>query len=205
MISITPKTLQDLQFPTVLETISNYCNTEIGKEKALLLTPYHDKSLLLLSLNQTSEYLSSFENNNAIPNHGFDAIHHEIKFLAIENSFLETVSFKKISQLSETVNVQLQFFNKFNDYYPKLNIRACKVEYTKDIVKYIDQIVDKYGEIRDNASPDLLNIRRDMNVVRSKVNQSFGQALTQYNALGYLDDIKESFVQNRMVLAVLAM
>ena len=205
MISITPKTLQDLQFPTVLETISNYCNTEIGKEKALLLTPYHDKSLLLLSLDQTSEYLSSFENNNAIPNHGFDAIHHEIKFLAIENSFLETASFKKISQLSETVNVQLQFFNKFNDYYPKLNIRASKVEYTKDIVKYIDQIVDKYGEIRDNASPDLLNIRRDMNVVRSKVNQSFGQALTQYNALGYLDDIKESFVQNRRVLAVLAM
>jgi DNA mismatch repair protein MutS2 len=33
MISITEKTLQDLQFPTVLETISSICNTEIGKEK----------------------------------------------------------------------------------------------------------------------------------------------------------------------------
>ena len=44
-----------------------------------------------------------------------------------------------------------------------------------------------------------------MNVVRGKVNQSFGVALSQYNSLGYLDDIKESFVQNRRVLAVLAM
>jgi DNA mismatch repair protein MutS2 len=35
---------------------------------------------------QTSEYVSSFQNNNAIPNHGFDAIT-QIKFLAIEDSF----------------------------------------------------------------------------------------------------------------------
>jgi DNA mismatch repair protein MutS2 len=69
----------------------------------------------------------------------------------------------------------------------------------------VDEVVDKYGEIKDNASPDLLNIRRDMNAVRGKVNQSFGIALTQYNSLGYLDDIRESFVQNRRVLAVLAM
>jgi DNA mismatch repair protein MutS2 len=38
------------------------------------------------ALLQTSEYVSSFQNNNAIPNHGFDAIN-EIKFLAIEDSF----------------------------------------------------------------------------------------------------------------------
>jgi DNA mismatch repair protein MutS2 len=50
-----------------------------------------------------------------------------------------------------------------------------------------------------------LNTRRDINSVRGKVNQSFGVSMTQYNSLGYLDDIKESFVQNRRVLAVLSM
>ncbi len=205
MISITDKTLQDLQFPTVLETISNICNTDIGKEKAKQITPFKEKELLYISLLQTSEYLSSFENNNAIPNHGFDAITHEIKFLGIENSFLETGSFKKIATISETVNNLLEFLKKFEEYYPKLNFRANNVQFTKEIIQLIEQIVDKYGEIKDSASPDLLNIRRDMNLVRVKVNQSFGQALTQYNSLGYLDDIKESFVQNRRVLAVLAM
>ena len=73
------------------------------------------------------------------------------------------------------------------------------------IIALIEDVVDKYGEIKDNASVDLLNIRRNMNTVRGKVNQSFGIALTQYNSLGYLDDIKESFVQNRRVLAVLSM
>jgi DNA mismatch repair protein MutS2 len=49
-----------------------------------------------------------------------------------------------------------------------------------------------------------LNTRRDINSVRGKV-KSFGVSMTQYNSLGYLDDIKESFVQNRRVLAVLSM
>nr|WP_315188013.1 DNA mismatch repair protein MutS [uncultured Flavobacterium sp.] len=205
MISITEKTLQDLQFPTVLETISAICNTDIGKQKALEITPFKDKETLMKALMQTSEYLSSFQNNNAIPNHGFDAITHEIKFLAIEDSFLEVGSFRKIATISATVNFLLNFFKKFDDYYPNLNSRALQVEMTKDIISMVDEVVDKYGEIKDNASPDLLNIRRNMNAVRGKVNQSFGVALTQYNSLGYLDDIKESFVQNRRVLAVLAM
>ena len=205
MISITEKTLQDLQFPTVLETLSAICNTDIGKQKALEITPFKDKESLMEALLQTSEYVSSFQNNNAIPNHGFDAITQEIKFLAIEDSFLEVGSFRKIANLSSTVNFLLNFLRKFHDYYPNLNNRASKVELTKDIITMVDEVVDKYGEIKDNASPDLLNIRRDMNVVRGKVNQSFGVALTQYNSLGYLDDIRESFVQNRRVLAVLAM
>ncbi|MFV8344512.1 endonuclease MutS2 [Flavobacterium sp. ZB4P13] len=205
MISITEKTLQDLQFPTVLETISTICNTDIGKQKALEITPFKDKETLMQALMQTSEYVSSFQNNNAIPNHGFDAITHEIKFLAIEDSFLEVGSFRKIATISSTVNFLLSFLRKFEDYYPNLNARANQVELTKEIITMVDEIVDKYGEIKDNASPDLLSIRRNMNVVRGKVNQSFGSALTQYNALGYLDDIKESFVQNRRVLAVLAM
>ena len=205
MISITEKTLQDLQFPTVLETLSAICNTDIGKQKALEITPFKDKENLMEALLQTSEYVSSFQNNNAIPNHGFDAITHEIKFLGIEDSFLEVGSFRKIANLSSTVNFLLNFLRKFHDYYPNLNNRASKVELTKDIITMVDEVVDKYGEIKDNASPDLLNIRRDMNVVRGKVNQSFGVALTQYNSLGYLDDIRESFVQNRRVLAVLAM
>ena len=205
MISITEKTLQDLQFPTVLETISAICNTDIGKQKALEITPFRDKETLMDALLQTSEYVSSFQNNNAIPNHGFDAITHEIKFLAIEDSFLEVGSFRKIANLSATVNFLLNFLRKFDDYYPIINKRASEVELTKEIISQIDVVVDKYGEIKDNASPALVEIRRNMNSIRGKVNQSFGVALTQYNGLGYLDDIKESIVQNRRVLAVLAM
>jgi DNA mismatch repair protein MutS2 len=205
MISITDKTLQDLEFNTILQTISERCNTEMGKQKALEIVPFKEKEFLMDSLVQTSEYVSSFTNNNAIPNHGFDAITNELKFLAIEDSFLEVGSFRKIATLSETSNVLLLFLKKFQDYYPKLHKKSASIEVTKYIIQKIDEVVDKYGEVKDNASPDLLNVRRDMNVVRGKVNQSFGTAMSHYNSLGYLDDIKETIVDNRRVLAVLAM
>jgi DNA mismatch repair protein MutS2 len=205
MISITKKTLQDLEFNTVLQTISDRCNTEIGKQKALAIVPFSNREALMDALLQTSEYLSSFTNNNALPNHGFGNLTNDLKFLAIEDSFLEVGSFRKIATLSETVNALLLFLKKFHDYYPKLNEKAAQVEYTRSIIQKIDEIADKYGEIKDNASIELEHIRREMNLVRGKVNQSFGQAMSQYNSLGYLDEIKESFVENRRVLAVLAM
>ena len=205
MISITDKTLQDLEFKTVLQTISERCQTELGKQKALEIAPFKDKESLMNVLWQTSEYLSSFTNNNALPNHSFENITHDIKFLSIEDSFLEVSSFKKIATLSNTTNELLVFLKKFQDYYPKLHQKSTEVEYTKYLIQKIDEVVDKYGEIKDNASADLINIRREMNLVRGKVNQSFGQALSQYHSLGYLDDIKESIVENRRVLAVLAM
>ena len=205
MISITQKTLQDLEFTTILETVSEKCNTEIGVQKALQIVPFKEKSELMDSLSQTSEYLASFSNNNTIPNHGFENLTKDIAFLQIEDSFLEVIIFRKIANLSETANFLIKFFQKFNDYYPKLNKKASAVEHTKYIIQKIDEIVDKHGEIKDNASPDLIQIRRDINLVRGKVNQSFGLALSQYNSLGYLDDIRESVVENRRVLAVLAM
>jgi DNA mismatch repair protein MutS2 len=205
MISITDKTLKDLEFHTVLEAVASSCTTETGQEKAMQITPFKNKEELMESLLQTSEYVSSFDNNNALPNHGFEQISNEVKFLAIEDSYLEASAFRKIATISDTVNTLIKFLEKFDDYYPNLNTRARKVEYTKEILKNIEKIVDKYGEIKDDASPELQNIRREMNLVKSKINQSFTSALSQYNGLGYLDDIKESVVENRRVLAVSAM
>lgn len=205
MISVTIKTLQDLEFHTVLQTISDKCNTEIGAQKALEIVPFKNKETLLLELSQTSEYVSSFSNNNAIPNHGFETLTKDLQLLGIEDSFLDANSFKKIAHVAFTANTLLLFFKKFYEYYPKLNEYASAIESTKEINKAIDVVFDKYGEIKDSASPDLVAIRRNMQLVRGKINQSFGMALSQYNSSGYLDDIKESVVENRRVLAVLAM
>lgn len=205
MLGVTDKTLQDLQFPTVLETVASHCVTEPGRERALSIVPFSDKKKLLASLHQVSEYVSSYQNNNALPHHGFDPIYHELKFLAIENSALEVVSFRKILALSETTNTMLQFLKKFDDYYPEIYDRSSQVTYTKDIVKAIEAVLDKYGEVKDDASAALSELRREMNAIRGRVNQSFVLALAQSNASGYLDEIRESFVQNRRVLAVLSM
>ncbi len=205
MISITEKTLKDLEFHTILQTISDRCNTEIGMEKALQIQPFKNKEILFSELAYTNEYVSSFTNNNALPNHGFETVTGDLKLLAIEDSFLELAAIKKILDLSKSTNEYLKFLKKFNDYYPQLYKKSSEIEFTPFVAKAIEEVVNKYGEIKDDASPDLVNIRRNINVVRGKINQSFGMALSHFNSLGYLDDIKETVVDNRRVLAVQAM
>jgi DNA mismatch repair protein MutS2 len=205
MISITEKTLKDLEFHTILQTISERCNTEIGMEKALQIQPFKDKEILFSELAYTNEYVASFSNNNALPNHGFETVTADLKLLAIEDSFLELIAIKKILDLSKSTNEYLKFLKKFSDYYPELFKKSAQIEFTPYITKSIEEIVNKFGEIKDDASPDLVNIRRSINVVRGKINQSFGMALSHFNSLGYLDDIKETVVDNRRVLAVQAM
>ena len=205
MISITNKTLEDLEFNTILETISGLCTTEMGKEKALEIKPYNNREELLDALAQTSEYQSSYSNNNAIPSHYFEPIVHELQYIAIEDSYIEISGLRKIATLSENTNILLQFLKKFDDYYPKLNKKASSIEITNYIAKTIDDISDKYGEIKDSASPALKEIRMQINFVRGKINQSFGMVLSQYSAAGYLDEIRETVVDNRRVLAVTTM
>jgi DNA mismatch repair protein MutS2 len=205
MISVTAKTLQDLQFPTVLETVASFCNTDPGREKALLIKPIDRKEELMAELAMTSEYQSSYENNNAIPNHGFEPLDAELKFLEIEGSFLEASVFVKIGAISESANTLLNFFKKSADYYPQLATKSSAVPITREVIALIEKNIDKYGEVRDDASPALMGIRSQINQIRGKVNQSFNSAMAHANSMGYLDDIKESFVQNRRVLAVLSM
>src|SRR5690606_15647717 len=69
-----PKTLQDLEFPTVLQQLSDRCTTDLGKAVALEIEPLGDEGELIELLGRTSEYLASFDNGNRIPNHYFDQI-----------------------------------------------------------------------------------------------------------------------------------
>lgn len=205
MKPIHHKTLQDLEFPIVLEKINQLCVTEIGKEKSFEIQPFTRKGLAMAALHQTSEYLASMQSDNVMPHHYFDVLDYELKILKIEDSFLEPAAFRKIYQLSTTTLEILKFLKKFEDYYPFLFQKSQQITANKEILQLIDEVIDKYGEVKDLASVDLQNIRKNIKIVGGQINQSFGKALMHYQSMGYLDDIKETVVENRRVLAVLAM
>ena len=205
MIHIHEKTLQDLEFQTVLQQVSELCVTPLGNEKALQISPYKTYEKLLIALQLTNEYVSSLYNDNRIPNHGFDTITKEIQLLNIENTYLEVHGLKKIVGMSITVNALIIFLNKFEEYYPNLNQFASHIEVTKILIEKVDGIVDRFGDIKDNASNLLFDLRQSINKIKGKINSSFGSALSTYHNLEYLDDIRESVVENKRVLAVKAM
>ncbi len=205
MSNISEKTLIDLEFFTILQSVSELCISDLGKNSALEIRPFNKVQKLLPELNQVNEYLSSFVNDNRIPNHYFDDIQKEIHLLNIENSYLEPASFLKILNNSNTVYELLKFLKKLKTIYPVLFSFSEDIEYQKSITENINTIISPFGEVNENASVLLKEIRREINSIRSKIGSSFTKALNQYSGAGYLDNIRESVVDNQRVLAVLAM
>jgi DNA mismatch repair protein MutS2 len=205
MSNISEKTLNDLEFNTILQSVQELCISELGKEAARKIKPIKNKEKLQQELLQVNEYLSSFINDNRIPNHYFDDTLKEIHLLKIENSYLEPAAFLKIANNSSTVNELLKFFKKFKEYYPTLFLKSEEIEYEKFIVENIQKYISPFAEVNDNATPTLKQIRSEINAVRGKISASFTKALAYYNSSGYLDEIRESVVDNQRVLAVQAM
>ena len=205
MSNISEKTLLDLEFNTVLKSVRECCISELGKNATLEIKPFKTQAKLQIELYQVNEYLSSLENDNRIPNHYFDDIQKEIHLLNIENSYLEPASFLKILNTSNTIFELLKFLEKFKDIYPTLFKISSAIEYQKIISVKINDIITPFAEVDENASVVLKKIRREINAVRSKIGSSFTKALSRYNSAGYLDEIRESVIDNQRVLAVLAM
>ena len=205
MVYIPKKTFEDLEFPDILSQISQFAITPMAKELILKIIPIDGENEKVNSLLLTSEFRSSFDNENRIPNHGFESIFNCFQLLKIENSVLDIESFRNIASTSDTVNKLLAFFKKFKSYYPNLYILGSEIEINKEIKKEIDSVIDRHGQINNNASENLYTIRKKNQEVRSKIGQSFNKSLSYYNNLEYLDDIRESVIDNKRVLAVKAM
>ena len=205
MIRITDKTLKDLEFQTVLQQLSELCITEKGGQDSLSITPISDQEKLLHELYKVNEYKSSYLQDTRIPNHGYDTVDKELKLLAIENTFLEASGLQKVVSLNGTLNIHLKFFEKRKELYPELALFASKFTYTNDIIQLIELIIDRFGEVKSNASQVLSNIRKQLAFVNSQLNGSFGRDLSKYATSGYLDEIRETVIDNRRVLAVKAM
>ena len=205
MVTIPDKTLEDLEYSEVLRQCADFAITPMGKKVIFALKPQTDDSVVLNNLQMTSEYCASFDNENRIPNHGFEDISSYFTLLKIENSVLELEAFRNLAQNTEITNTLIRFLGKFKIYYPTLYSLTESLYEEKEIKPRVDGVIDRFGEVRSDASDKLYNIRKQMQQLKGKISSSFNKALSQFSNADYLDDIRESVIENRRVLAVKAM
>lgn len=205
MKKISEKSITDLEFDIILEQAASRCTTELGKSSLLTLRPFTSFSRIQIEIERVNEYNSSFSNEHNIPNHGFESIDKALGLLSIENSKIEIELFQHIAHLTKTAQSLLRFFKINKLFFLQLHKFGEDIPIEKSIPKEIDRVIDRFGEVRNEASDSLAVIRKQMDQVRGKISQSFGSAMSKYQSSGFLDDIKETVVSNRRVLAVKAM
>lgn len=202
---ITDKTLRDLEFPIVLENIKQFAISTEASIAIEKIKPIEDKELIINALKETDEYLTSFSNNNHIPNHNFNNLEKTLVLLGIENTFIEPAPLLEIVANLQTVYDIKSFLEKFNFLYPVLSTKWESVPNLISIVPLITDKISRFAEVENHASLELKNIRREKSEIEFQLNTSFDKALQRYLKLDYLDEIKESVVDGKRVLAVMAM
>src|SRR5690625_370612 len=92
-MQLSRQTLEDLEFPEILENIATFSFNEKTAQLIRELQPYEDHELLTKDLKTTNEYLSSFERENRIPFSEFYYMSDFLPRLNIENYYI--IEFRK--------------------------------------------------------------------------------------------------------------
>jgi DNA mismatch repair protein MutS2 len=202
--SIHPKVLQDVEFDEVLNQISDFAQSDEAKKLVKNITPDTVLENILQELNKTNEYLSALESDNPLPHHYITPFNNALKKLGIENSFIEPKALLNIAQAVDIISKLHRFFTKFKTYFPHLLQDIEQLTIHRDIYKLITTRINQYAELKDEASPLLRQIRKEIEIAHHEILQIFSQEKNKYNRLGLLSDIKESIIDERNVLAVKA-
>lgn len=205
MGQIPQKTLKDLEFFEVLQQVSDFASTNLGKQACLRIHPIESKDKRIKQLKRVSEYQLAFTNNNQIPEHQFVDAQNIIVLLRIDNSILSTEDLRNLASNTNKSNSLLRFFDRYKVIFPELHSLGENLTVNDEIEKIVDKQIDRFNQIRDDASLAMIKIRHQIRQNRLQIDKSFNVALNQYASKGYLDRIKESVFDGRRVLAVKSM
>lgn len=194
-----------LEFDKVKQLLHERCRTEYAKEKAGSLRIHTRLQFIERELKQTHEYKQLVQNGLYFPNDYVLNLHRELRLLAIEGSMLageELVGLRKLMHSMERI---FRWFDaERRTAYPALATVIETTYYEKAIGGMIDDVIDETGNVKDNASADLQNIRISLYRRRAELRRVFDKLIAKMNKQGYLADIEESFMNGRRVMAVIA-
>lgn len=193
--------LNELEFPELLSEIAPFAFSPKTAEKIMELRPITIDEAEI-SLRKTSEYLTSFESSNAIPFDEYEDIEAELKLMLIENFRLENKSFTKIKNITEQIGRLQKFFPALSETFPTLSEEVKDLDFRKEIIEKIDKVFNRFGEIKSEATPVLKTLRTEIQYARKTIDENFNRALFNYGQSDFLDDIRESIIEDQRVLAV---
>ena len=193
--------LNELEFPKLLEEITPYAYSPRVAEKISNIKPLPQKEAEFL-LKKTSEFLSSYESENFIPFDEYEDIEEPLKLMLIENFRLEASVFLRIRKITEQIGKLQSFFPKFSENFPNLEEEIKGLEFRKEIIDKISAVFNRFGEVKNEASPLLKEIRESISIAKKNIQENFNKSLNHYAQQDFLDEIRESTIEDQRVLAV---
>lgn len=197
--------LEQLEFDKVKNLLKGHCKTEHAAKKASDLRIHTKLEFIQRELSQSGEFRTILAKGGFFPNDFTDNLSRELKLLSIPGAMLSGEQFLLVRKLAQnTADIYRWFNTDTRTAFPALTQVIEEGYYEKAIVEIIDAVLDEAGRVKDDASPELADIRMQLYRKRNELRRVFDRIVSRLNKQGYLADIEESFMNGRRVLAVVA-
>lgn len=204
---IYPETFETkLYFNKIREAIRENCLSPMGKERVDKMTFSGNFENVSVWLRQTHEMMHISDDGQEMPVGHFYDLRTPLKKLRVEGLFLEVQELYDLRRALGSVRDILRFLQtKEKEDFPALFKLADPVMVYPAVLDKIDTAINKHGEIRDNASPDLLRIRREIRIKHSSISGKMSSILRRAQQAGIVDpEATVAIRDGRAVIPVLS-
>ena len=197
---------QKIDFQVIRDGLKGCCTSSLGKERVdamQWLTRYSTVRDLLARVREMMGVLT--DPSLAFPSGEIYDLREALSRIRIEGLFLDEAELFSLRKMLDYAGQLERFFGALDRVkYPILSDSLIvSSPFASRLIEAIDRILDRYGKMRDNASPELARIRKEISASQGSVSRALNAILRQAQAEGILDkDAAPTMREGRLVLPV---
>lgn len=191
---ITLNVLEKLEFPKILQHISRYAYTECGKKEILAIKPFENPSIAAVEGNYVSEAKEVLIKNDFPPFTYIPDLNEDLSTSRVEGAVLDNKVILDILRLAETSRLLYQNLKNQKES-ETINTDFIDSLFVDKIFEHnISRVIDDNGEVKENASPKLREIREEVRRKKDSLTKVINRILRDLSD-NYL--VREEYVTQR--------
>lgn len=202
---------QKIGFDQIRQLVKGKCLSTLGMERVDEIAFSDDYREIDRRLEQVMEFISILQGEDDFPSQYFFDVRPSLKRIRVEGLYMDESELFDLRRSLETIRDVVRFLRQTDDEedeeahspYPALYELAGEVMVFPMLIARINDILDKFGKVKDNASPELLRIRRELAATTGSISRSLNSILRTAQAEGYVEkDVTPTMRDGRLVIPV---
>lgn len=205
---------QKIGFDQIRQLLKNKCLSTLGEERVDDMAFSDDYTDINRRLEQVVEFVRIIQEEDSFPDQYFFDVRTSLKRIRVEGLYMDEQELFDLRRSLETIRDIVRFLQQTDDdeeyadgeensSYPALKELAGDILVFPQLITRINNILDKFGKIKDNASAELLRIRRELSATTGSISRSLNAILRTAQSEGYVDkDVTPTMRDGRLVIPV---
>ena len=194
---------QKIGFTEIRQLLSNHCLSSLGRSRVEQMTFLTKPEEIRLLHQQIQEFRRIMAEVTELPEQNFFDLRPTIQRIRIEGVHLDEKELQSLYLSLRTLHSWVDILREEGEgaLYPALHKLTEGVFTFHSITKRAEQILDRYGRISDNATPELANIRQELRKHEGSVSRTLNKILKAAQAEGWVDkDVVPTLRDGRLVI-----